>query len=309
MKREAFNHPKLQLLARDLHTDLCCARGVMESLWLVAQTNFPQGDVGRWTDEEIATGMGYSGDAAQLIAVLCKRKLLDVIPDADGRLYIHDWHVHAEDWVHARLARAGQTFANGENPRLRKLSHSEREKLAQERTTAHNGSRRQPSAASPSPRPIRAREAHQISSSTENAKASHAAAAAAAPNERERGIRTASSNSNSSIDAAALAKKLSRKHPQSGSVKAAAKAIEDEKLTDESEMNDSHERWEAYWAREHPPFIPNLQRWVVDGDWLKLPPDNEAEPPKKPVDRMMRLALEIEAEEAERRAGKNGRAG
>ena len=40
MKREAFNHPKILLLARDLGLPMAYARGVAESLWAVAGISF-----------------------------------------------------------------------------------------------------------------------------------------------------------------------------------------------------------------------------------------------------------------------------
>lgn len=116
MKREAWNHPKFKLLSMDLHLSLCYVRGVMESLWMATAINWPRGDIGRWTDEEIAVSIDYPGDPGELVAALIKRRLLDEV--GDGRLFVHDWHEHADSHVHARLARQAELFANGAPPRI-----------------------------------------------------------------------------------------------------------------------------------------------------------------------------------------------
>lgn len=117
MKREALNHPKLKLLARDLNCSLNEVRGLMWSLWGLAGFSFPRGDVGRLTNEEIALAVDYEGDHDFLVERLIARRLLDVIDDEDGRLFVHDWHEHADDSVQYRLARSkepnGTHFANG----------------------------------------------------------------------------------------------------------------------------------------------------------------------------------------------------
>ncbi len=116
MKREAFDHPKFRLLGRDLRIPMCYVRGIMESLWLVTGRNFPQGDVGRWSNEEIAVAIDYPGDADELVNALMRRRLVDEIPD--GRLYVHDWHEHADQHVQATIAKAGLYFANGAEPQI-----------------------------------------------------------------------------------------------------------------------------------------------------------------------------------------------
>ncbi len=120
MKREGFNHAKVKLLARDLAIPLPYAHGILDRLWILTALSFPRGDIGRQTNEEIAISIDYPGDADQLIQVLINRRLLDVIPDSEGRLYVHDWHEHSDDTVSWKLARSGQSFANGVPPRRAK---------------------------------------------------------------------------------------------------------------------------------------------------------------------------------------------
>lgn len=113
MKREAWNHPKLKLLARDLGLPLCYVNGVVESIWLVTSDKLPAGDIGRWSNEEIAASIEYPGDPDKLIAALLKRKLLDSLPPENGRLYVHDWHEHSDRYTNLRLVKSCQNYANG----------------------------------------------------------------------------------------------------------------------------------------------------------------------------------------------------
>jgi hypothetical protein len=113
VKRECLNHPKLKLLARDLGMPVCFVRGIVESIWIVTAINFPRGDIGRMTDEEIGVATDYPGDATLLIESMVNRRLLD--RHDEHRLIVHDWHEHADDAVHYKLARAGLTFANGDS--------------------------------------------------------------------------------------------------------------------------------------------------------------------------------------------------
>lgn len=121
-----MHHPKLKLLAADLGIDLCHARGVVESLWGVAKDRFIQGDVGRLSNEELLAAMDSSLDPDAVVAALVRRRFLDEVSPEQGRLYVHDWHEHAEDWVQMRLARARMVFANGASPRNSRLSRQQR---------------------------------------------------------------------------------------------------------------------------------------------------------------------------------------
>src|SRR3954464_2733788 len=128
MKQLAFNHPKIMRLAVELEIDMAYARGIMESLWVLTAINFPQGDIGRWSNTLIATGIGYQGNPDVLIEMLLRCELLVWVAN-DARLIVHDWHEHADDWVQSRLARKGKSFASGQTPRSSRLSQRERSRL------------------------------------------------------------------------------------------------------------------------------------------------------------------------------------
>ncbi len=143
MKREAFGHAKFRLVARDLKLPVFAAYGLMETIWNTASLRFPRGDIGRLSNEEIAAEIeGYEGDADELVDVLVARRLLD--RDERHRLIVHDWPQHADDTVHWKLARAGQTFADGTPSKRAKPPKSTDDDGNRQRSSAKD--RRSPSA-------------------------------------------------------------------------------------------------------------------------------------------------------------------
>lgn len=112
MKREAFDHPKMRKLARRLDLPLFAARGIAESLWHVTARYAPQGDIGRFEDEDIADQIGWNGEAEPLIEALVSVGFLDRCECR--RLIVHDWHQHADNGVRQRLSRQGLAFVGVE---------------------------------------------------------------------------------------------------------------------------------------------------------------------------------------------------
>jgi hypothetical protein len=127
MKREAVHHTKMRRLARHLGVEIWGARGIMESVWHATKEEAPAGDLGKLSNEDIADWVGWTGDADALIEALVRAGWLD--PDPRYRLLVHDWSDHAEDSVHAKLARMRMRFANGVTPKLCKLAEQERRGL------------------------------------------------------------------------------------------------------------------------------------------------------------------------------------
>ena len=99
-----------------------------------------------------------------------------------------------------------------------------------------------------------------------------------------------------------FAKELLKTHPRgpgvnvAGNAQAAAAALAEIGLTDElvERMRTAHAACVAEWERSQPDYIPNLERWIESGEW-------EHGPPKKPVSRVMRIAMQMEAEEQKRK--------
>lgn len=162
MKRGTPDHPKVKRLARLLAVDRCVAVGILEGLWHFASDYTPAGDVGRFSDEEIAEAIGTSIEPGRLVEALVSAAWLE--HSDTHRLLVHDWHQHCEDSIHAKLARAGSLFANGATPSRSKLGKDERQSPPVpaggiRRPSAPGGGRRPPAAISgglpePEPKPV-----------------------------------------------------------------------------------------------------------------------------------------------------------
>lgn len=125
MKRNTPDHPKMKSLAKKLGIPKYAAVGIMESLWNFTADYCPDGGIGRYTDDQIAESIGWDGSSLELISALAEARWLDQA--GEFRLVIHDWPEHADDNVHAKLARGLRTFADGTLPKLSKLNKSEKE--------------------------------------------------------------------------------------------------------------------------------------------------------------------------------------
>ncbi len=148
--RGTLTHRKTRRLARALDIPPCFALGLLEALWHVTAEQTPDGAIGRMSDDDIAMEMFYDRDAAALVEALVGAELLD--RHATHRLVVHDWHLHSDDATDNKLARARQCYANGEKPRMRKLSKEERARILADfpgfgesvRTEGHNGALPEP---------------------------------------------------------------------------------------------------------------------------------------------------------------------
>lgn len=134
MKRETLNHTKMARLCRRLNIDQWQAVGLLEMLWMMGAQQAPRGDIGRFSDEEIAIGVGYRGNETEMVDALVASGWIDRFPDSKYpwltsamRLVLHDWHEHCDDPVHMKLARGRQVFANGAKPRVSRLPKADRE--------------------------------------------------------------------------------------------------------------------------------------------------------------------------------------
>lgn len=108
MLRRAVKHPKTRALARALDCDLATARGVLVSLWYVTATQAPQGDIGAFTNDEIAEDMGTRFDPDTLINALINTGWIDRC--TEHRLVIHDWAEHCDRATRGMLTRRGERF-------------------------------------------------------------------------------------------------------------------------------------------------------------------------------------------------------
>ena len=125
MKRGTDLLLKFKLLKTRLDIPAWQAKGLLQSIWDFTAENAPMGDIGKFTNEEIAIGIEYDGDADELLQVLLQSKWVDA--DSTHRLVVHDWLEHCEEWIKKRLERKGL--------------------MEKRRTTADNGRRCLPTAA------------------------------------------------------------------------------------------------------------------------------------------------------------------
>ena len=91
--------------------------GILESLWHWSARYAIQGDIGKWSDNVIAKGIGWSGDSHELIKALVESRLIDSV-GAPHRLVIHDIQQHADNTWKQNLVDAGLTWWDGTSPRL-----------------------------------------------------------------------------------------------------------------------------------------------------------------------------------------------
>ena len=124
MKRTAPTHPKMARLARALSIEKAWAVGLVELLIHFTAEHAPSGDVGRYSDADLADALCWHQEPGALIAALTSSGWLDVC--SEHRLVLHGWAEHADDGVHAKVARAHEYFVDGKQPRLRKLEREER---------------------------------------------------------------------------------------------------------------------------------------------------------------------------------------
>ncbi len=105
----ALKHPKTRQLARLMKIELPYALGILEALWHVTAAQAPCGDIGRQMgNEEIAEEIHFRGNADVLIKSLVESGLLDLCDEC--RLYVHDWHEHAPQFVRRKVERLNKSM-------------------------------------------------------------------------------------------------------------------------------------------------------------------------------------------------------
>ena len=79
--------------------------GLLERLWHFTATSAPRGDVGRFSDADIAVMAGWRGKPEVLIDALVTAGWLD--RDDEFRLLVHDWSDHAPYYIKRNIGRKG----------------------------------------------------------------------------------------------------------------------------------------------------------------------------------------------------------
>ena len=97
---------KFKKLCRRLNLTQWQCVGLLESIWQLTAKNAPQGNIGKFTNEDIALTIGWDDDEEKLIEELVSCGWLDT--DQKERLLVHDWHEHAPNHIKGGLAKAGK---------------------------------------------------------------------------------------------------------------------------------------------------------------------------------------------------------
>lgn len=105
VKAGTLDSMKFKRLKRRLKLSDRGAAGLLEVLWQRCCKDCPRGNVGQFTNEEIAVMADYEGDADELVQTLVECRWLD--ESDEHRLLIHDWHEHAPNYVKGIVARKG----------------------------------------------------------------------------------------------------------------------------------------------------------------------------------------------------------
>src|SRR5438094_4914640 len=105
MLRRTRRLPKFKALVHRLGGSEYRAVGALEGVWHLTAESAPNGAIGRFSNEEIEIALGWDGERGALIRALLETRWLDEILEANGRLYVHDWHEWADDSVQRAMVR------------------------------------------------------------------------------------------------------------------------------------------------------------------------------------------------------------
>jgi len=114
MKHGTLRHPKLLALAKALNMRPYEALGLLEALLDWTFQYAVRGDIGRFSDAEIAAGIGYAGTPSRLVDALVVTRWLDAC--AQARLVVHDLAEHAPWSWRRSLQRRNVDFAVAVTP-------------------------------------------------------------------------------------------------------------------------------------------------------------------------------------------------
>lgn len=122
MKRGAPDHPKTKALAKRLGLRRWQVVGVLECLWHFTAAFAKRGDIGKWTDCEIAAALEWEGNCTELIQALVDTHWLDRCDEF--RLLVHDWTDHADQTVGRSEEVKKLGFASMQLANASKLQHA-----------------------------------------------------------------------------------------------------------------------------------------------------------------------------------------
>lgn len=111
MKEGTENNVKFKKLKRRLGFPEWQVIGLLESIWKLTRTSAQAGDIGRFSNEDIAASIEYKGDPDELINHLTECGWLD--EDEQHRLVVHDWSEHVPNYIKGNFVKHGKSFVDG----------------------------------------------------------------------------------------------------------------------------------------------------------------------------------------------------
>jgi hypothetical protein len=107
---KSVEHARLARLLRPLVSGPVAPNVQARGIWDTLVTSFvpanaPRGDIGRFTDEDIAEGVGWQGKASDLVESLLKAGRLVAHPE--HRLLVANWHRIAPAYLRSNVKHAG----------------------------------------------------------------------------------------------------------------------------------------------------------------------------------------------------------
>lgn len=108
MKANTTELIKFRKLQRRLGESIRGVVGLLELLWQTTAKNCPQGDIGKFSNEDIAVMVDWEGDHDDLIAALVACGWLD--ESEEHRLIVHDWADHCPTYVRGNLAKGHRSL-------------------------------------------------------------------------------------------------------------------------------------------------------------------------------------------------------
>lgn len=132
MKVGTHNHVKMKRLKRLLGVPLYRAVGILECLWLLCTECCDEGDIGKFSDEEIADYLEWDGCVSQLVPALSASGWIDA--DVSHRLVVHDWLDHCPDFIRERVRK--RRMREGKKHKIRTYDRNGRDSSGQRRTKA-----------------------------------------------------------------------------------------------------------------------------------------------------------------------------
>lgn len=105
MKLGTTSLPKFNSLKKQLKLPNYAVIGLLESFWMLACQTADDGDLSKYSNQELADNAEYDKDANELIEALVTTRWLD----RDGnKLLVHDWEEHCPKFVRDRKAKREQ---------------------------------------------------------------------------------------------------------------------------------------------------------------------------------------------------------